>query len=89
MEGKIHMKPMWNDRMKLSSNGPGHMTKMAAMPIHEKKTKKKKKKKKKKQQKKNKKKKQQQQKKKTKKKKKKKKKKNASSPEPLNGLLWK
>ena len=27
----FHMKPMWDGRMKLYSNGPGHMTKMAAM----------------------------------------------------------
>ena len=34
MKGIFHMKPMWDERMKLSSNGPGHMTKMATMPIY-------------------------------------------------------
>ena len=29
----FHMKPMWDERMKLYSKGPGQMTKIAAMPI--------------------------------------------------------
>ena len=27
----FHMEPMWDGRMKFYSNGPSHMTKMAAM----------------------------------------------------------
>ena len=27
------MMPMWDERMKLNSNGRGHMTKMGATPI--------------------------------------------------------
>ena len=27
-------KPPWDGKMKVCSNGPGHMTKMAAMPIY-------------------------------------------------------
>ena len=30
------MEPPWDRRTKLCSNGPGHMTKMAAMPIYSK-----------------------------------------------------
>ena len=28
------MEPQWDGGMKVCSNGPGHMTKMAAMPIY-------------------------------------------------------
>ena len=31
------MKPLWDGGMKVCSNGPCHMTNMAAMPIHDKK----------------------------------------------------
>ena len=31
---KFHMAPPWDGRTKVCSNGPGHMTKMAAMPIY-------------------------------------------------------
>ena len=34
IEAKFHVEPPWNRGKKASSNGPGHMTKMAAMPIH-------------------------------------------------------
>ena len=34
MEAKFHMEPPWDGGMKVFSNGPGHMTKMAAMPIY-------------------------------------------------------
>ena len=34
IEAKFHMKPPWNGGTKVCSNGPGHMTKMAAMPIY-------------------------------------------------------
>ena len=34
IEAKFHMKPPWDGGMKVCSNGPGHMTKMAAMPIY-------------------------------------------------------
>ena len=30
------MEPQWDEGTKASSNGPGHMTKMAAMPIYDK-----------------------------------------------------
>ena len=30
----FHMKTMWDERMKFSSKGLGHMTKVAAMPIY-------------------------------------------------------
>ena len=33
IEAKFHVKPPWDWGMKIYSNGPGHMTKMAAMPI--------------------------------------------------------
>ena len=33
-EAKFHMKPPWDGGKKVCSNGPGHMTKMAAMPIY-------------------------------------------------------
>ena len=31
---KFHMEPPWDGGTKVGSNGPGHMTKMAAMPIY-------------------------------------------------------
>ena len=31
---KFHMEPPWDGRMKVCSNGPGHMTKMATVPIY-------------------------------------------------------
>ena len=31
---KFHMKPPWDGETKVCSNGPGHMTKMATMPIY-------------------------------------------------------
>ena len=31
---KFHMEPAWDGGTKIYSNGPGHMTKMAAMPIY-------------------------------------------------------
>ena len=34
IEAKFHVEPQWNGRMKAFSNGPGHMIKMAAMPIY-------------------------------------------------------
>ena len=34
IEAKYHMAPPWDGGMKVYSNGPGHMTKMAAMPIY-------------------------------------------------------
>ena len=34
IEAKFHMQPSWDGGMKVCSNGPGHMTKMAAMPIY-------------------------------------------------------
>ena len=34
IEAKFHVELPWNRGMKASSNGPGHMTKMAAMPIY-------------------------------------------------------
>ena len=37
IEAKCHMKPPWDGGTKVCSNGPGHMTKMAAMPIYGKK----------------------------------------------------
>ena len=41
MKVTFHMKPMWHGRMKLCSNGPDHMTEMAAIPIYGKNKKKK------------------------------------------------
>ena len=32
IEAKIHVEPPWNRGTKASSNGPGHMTKMAQCP---------------------------------------------------------
>ena len=37
IEAKFHMESPWDWGMKVCSNGPGHMTKMAAMPIYGKK----------------------------------------------------
>ena len=34
IEVKFHVEPHWDGRMKVCSNGPGLMTKMAAMPIY-------------------------------------------------------
>ena len=34
IEAKFHMKPPWDRGTKVCSNGPGHMTKMAAMAIY-------------------------------------------------------
>ena len=31
---KFHMEPPWDVGMKVCSTGPGHMTKMATMPIY-------------------------------------------------------
>ena len=36
IEAKFHMEPQWDGGTKVCSNGPGHMTKMAAMPIYDK-----------------------------------------------------
>ena len=33
-EAKFHLEPSWYGRTKVCSNGPGHMTNMAAMPIY-------------------------------------------------------
>ena len=38
IEAKFHMKPPWEGETKICSHGPGHMTKVAAMPIYGKKT---------------------------------------------------
>ena len=37
-EAKCHVDHPWNGGMKICSNGPGHMTKMATMPIYGKKS---------------------------------------------------
>ena len=34
IEAKFQVEPPWDRRTKVCSNGPGHMTKMAAMPIY-------------------------------------------------------
>ena len=34
IEAKFHVEPPWDGGTKGYSNSPGHMTKMAAMPIH-------------------------------------------------------
>ena len=34
VEAKFHVEPPWDGGTKAYSNGPGHMTKMAAMPIY-------------------------------------------------------
>ena len=33
-EAKFHVDPPWNGGTKVCSNGPGHMSKMAAIPIY-------------------------------------------------------
>ena len=37
IKAKFNVEPPWEGGMKVCKNGPGHMTKMAAMPIHGKK----------------------------------------------------
>ena len=37
IEANFHVGPPWDRGMKICSNGPGHMTKMATMPIYGKK----------------------------------------------------
>ena len=34
IEAKLHMVSPWDGGTKVHSNGPGHMTNMAALPIH-------------------------------------------------------
>ena len=34
IKAKFYMKPPWKEGTKVYINGPGHMTKMAAMPIY-------------------------------------------------------
>ena len=34
IKAKFHVEPPWDGVTKVCSNGPGHMTKMAAMPIY-------------------------------------------------------
>ena len=34
IEAKFHVEPPWDGGTKVYSNGPGHMTKMATMPIY-------------------------------------------------------
>ena len=34
IEAKFHVDPPWNGGTKVCSNSPGHMTKMAAIPIY-------------------------------------------------------
>ena len=34
IRSKFHVEPHWDRGTKVYSNGPGHMTKMAAMPIY-------------------------------------------------------
>ena len=34
IEAKFHVQPPWNGGTKAYTNGPGHMSKMAAMPIY-------------------------------------------------------
>ena len=34
IEAKFYVDPPWDGGMKVCSNGPGHMTKMAPMPIY-------------------------------------------------------
>ena len=38
IEAKFHVEPPWDGGTKVCSNGPGHMTNMAAMPIYVKNT---------------------------------------------------
>ena len=34
MDAKFHVEPPWDGETKVCSNGPGHMTKVAVMPIY-------------------------------------------------------
>ena len=34
IEAKFHMESLWDGGTKVCSNGPGHMTKMAVIPIY-------------------------------------------------------
>ena len=34
IEAKFHVEPLWNEGMKCCSNGPGHMSNVADMPIY-------------------------------------------------------
>ena len=34
IDAKFHVEPQWDGGMKVYSNSPGHMTKMATMPIY-------------------------------------------------------
>ena len=34
IDAKFHMEPPWDGGTNVCSNGPGHMTKMATMPIY-------------------------------------------------------
>ena len=34
INAKFYVEPPWEGRTKVNINGPGHMTKMAAMPIY-------------------------------------------------------
>ena len=34
IKAKFHIEPPWDGGTKICSNGPGHMTKMTAMPIY-------------------------------------------------------
>ena len=34
IEAKFHVEPQWDRGTKVFSNGPSHITKMAAMPIY-------------------------------------------------------
>ena len=34
IKAKFHMEPLWDGGTKVYSNGPGHMTKTAAVPIY-------------------------------------------------------
>ena len=34
IEAKFHMEPPWDGETEVYSNGPDHMTKMAAMPLY-------------------------------------------------------
>ena len=36
IEAKFHMESPWDEGTKVCSNGPGHMTKMAIMPVYRK-----------------------------------------------------
>ena len=36
IEAKFHMEPPWDGVTKVCTNDPGHMTKLAAMPIYSK-----------------------------------------------------